>query len=207
MSIQSAPHTHTEAPHTLQTGIGVDTPQDTVVHAVDGIEEYDNRLPNWWLFTFYAAIAFGVVYYFHYQMLGGETSIAAYEREMQPVWAAEAARLRAAGAVTPAMLQALSRDQRIVAEGQSLYTSNCVSCHSATGGGGIGANLTDSFWIHGGRADQIYRTVTSGVTNKGMPAWGAQLGVERTQAVVAYVLTLRNTNAPGGRSAQGTREE
>lgn len=199
-SLAHAKHAH------LQTGIGVDTPADTVVHAVDDIEEYDNRLPNWWLLTFYATIIFSVGYFFHYQMLGGEGTISSYEREMQPVWAAEAARLRAAGAVTPQMLTALARDQSIVSQGRALFATNCASCHAANGGGGIGPNLTDSAWIHGGAADRIYRTITTGVTNKGMPAWGAQLGADRVQAITAFVLTMKNTNVPGGRAAQGTPE-
>lgn len=197
--------THNDHRH-IPTGVGVITPADTVVHAVDDIQEYDNRLPNWWLLTFYGAIIFSVGYFFHYHMLGGENSIAAYEREMQPVWAAEAARLRAAGQVTPAMLLALSRDQNTVAQGRTLFNANCASCHSANGGGGIGPNLTDSAWIHGGAPDQIYRTITTGVTNKGMPAWGAQLGADRVQAITAFVLTLKNTNVPGGRAPQGTPE-
>lgn len=190
----------------IATGVGVNTSADTVVYAVDDIEEYDNRLPNWWLITFYATIIFSVGYFFHYQMLGGEGSIAAYEREMQPVWAAEAARMRAAGAVTPAMLTALSRDANTVAQGRTAFASNCVACHAANGGGGIGPNLTDNSWIHGGAPDQIYRTITNGVLNKGMPAWGAQLGAERVQAITAFLLTIKNTNVAGGRAPQGTPE-
>lgn len=195
----------TEDKH-IESGLGANVAADTVVHSIDGIDEYDNRLPNWWLFTFYAAIAFAVVYYFHYQLFGGEGSIASYERQMQPIWAQEAARLRAAGQVTPQMLLALSRDQSIVSQGQATFATNCVSCHSANGGGGIGPNLTDRSWIHGGAPDRIYRTVFGGVTNKGMPAWGAQLGADRVQAVVAYILTIKNTMVVNGRAPQGTPE-
>ncbi len=189
-----------------ESGLGVVTPADTVVHSIDGIDEYDNRLPNWWLFTFYAAIAFAVVYWFHYQLFGGEGSIARYEREMQPIWAQEAARLRAAGQVTPQLLLALSRDQRVVAQGRSTFVNNCVSCHTSTGGGNIGPNLTDNAWIHGSNPTQIYRTVLLGVSNKGMPAWGTQLGADAVQGVVAYLLTIKNTNVAGGRAPQGTVE-
>jgi cytochrome c oxidase cbb3-type subunit 3 len=207
MSAENASHAGAATHAHIATGVGAKTPQDTVVHAVDDIEEYDNRLPNWWLFTFYGAIIFAVGYFFHYQMLGGEGTISAYEREMQPVWAQEAARLRASGAVTPAMLLALSRDANTVAQGRTAFNTNCVACHAGNGGGGIGPNLTDNSWINGGAPDRIYRTVTNGVTNKGMPAWGAQLGADRVQAIVAYVLTMKNTNVPGGRAAQGVREE
>ena len=86
---------------------------------------------------------------------------------------------------------------------RKLSRQSCEACHTANGGGNIGTNLTDNAWIHGGRATQIYRVVLEGVPAKGMVAWGPQLGDERVQSVVAYVLTLRNTNVPGGKAPQG----
>jgi cytochrome c oxidase cbb3-type subunit 3 len=206
MTIEHAESPSVAHPPKYVTGVGAQTPQDTVVHAIDDIEEYDNRLPNWWLFTLYATVLFSVGYFFHYQMLGGEGTVARYEREMQPVWAQEAARLRAMGQVTPAMLLALSRDATTVSRGREAFTANCVACHGANGGGGIGPNLTDNAWLHGGAPDRIYRTVTTGVPSKQMPAWGSQLGPDRVQSIVAFLLTIRNSNVAGGRPPQGVVE-
>jgi cytochrome c oxidase cbb3-type subunit 3 len=206
MTVESAEHPSATHATKYVTGVGAQTPQDTVVHSVDDIQEYDNRLPNWWLFTLYATVLFSVGYFFHYQMLGGEGTVARYEREMQPVWAQEAARLRAMGQVTPAMLLALSRDATTVSRGREAFAANCVACHGANGGGGIGPNLTDNAWLHGGAPDRIYRTVTTGVPSKQMPAWGSQLGADRVQSIVAFLLTLRNTNVAGGRPPQGVVE-
>ncbi|MCB1149993.1 c-type cytochrome, partial [bacterium] len=84
-----------------------------------------------------------------------------------------------------------------VEQGREIFQTYCVVCHLEQGQGLVGPNLTDRFWIHGGKPMDIYNTVTNGVLDKGMAAWGNQLGPTRVQAVVAYVLTLRNTNVPG----------
>src|SRR5205085_1802975 len=83
-----------------------------------------------------------------------------------------------AGAVTDESLATLSRDGKTAAEGQAIFASTCAACHSASGGGGIGPNLTDEFWLHGGKPTQVYDTIKEGFTAKGMPAWGGTLGEE-----------------------------
>lgn len=179
--------------------------EDRVVHEYDGIEEYDNHLPNWWLITLYGAIVFAVFYWFHYEVLHTGPSLAqSYETSVAADRRAAADRARRAGAMTDDALLALSRDPATVQVGRGVFAQNCVACHAANGGGGIGPNLTDGAWIHGGRPTVILRTVNEGVLAKGMPAWGPQLGLDRVQSVVAYVLTLRDTNVPGGKAPQGT---
>ncbi|MBL8601679.1 MAG: c-type cytochrome [Myxococcales bacterium] len=178
---------------------------DRVVHSYDGIEEYDNDLPRWWLLCLYATMVFALGYYFVYDVFhAAPTTQEAYHAEMQSVYAAEAARIRAMGAVTPEALLALSRDDATVRRGREVFVSTCAACHQANGGGNIGPNLTDTAWINGGAPTDILRVVTSGVVARGMPAWGPQLGTERVTAAVAYVLTLRNTNVAGGKAPQGT---
>lgn len=177
---------------------------DKVVHRYEDIEEYDNHLPTWWLYTFYVAVVFSLGYWFHYHVLLSGTSIdEAFEQSMAADRRAAADRARRAGAMTDEGLRTLARDGATLREGQLVFAQNCVSCHQANGGGGIGPNLTDSAWLHGGRPTQIYRTVLEGVTARGMPAWGAQLGEARVQAAVAFVLTLRNTHVAGGKAPQG----
>lgn len=175
-----------------------------VVHSYDDIEEYDNELPNWWLYTLFGTIVFGLGYFFWYQVLRAGPSIQQnYEASRVEDRRRDAERARRMGAMNDEGLRTLSHDATTVAQGLAIYTANCVACHRADGGGLIGPNLTDNQWIHGGEPVRIFRTVSEGVAAKGMPAWGAQLGPDRTLSVVAYILTLRNTNAAGGKAPQG----
>lgn len=175
-----------------------------VVHTYDDIEEYDNELPNWWLYSLFGTVVFAIGYYFWYQVLhAGPTQQQSYEASRVEDRRRDAERARRLGAINDGALRTLSQDRTTVAQGLALYTTNCLACHRGDGGGLIGPNLTDNQWIHGGEPVRIFRTVSEGVAAKGMPAWGAQLGPERTMAVVAYLLTLRNTNASGGKAPQG----
>jgi cytochrome c oxidase cbb3-type subunit 3 len=184
-----------------------DPKENKVIHEIDGIQEYDNKLPNWWLYTLFGSIIFGFGYWFVYQTSGfGDLPHAAYEAEMDKAAMAQAGDAKLLGPVTPEALTTLSKDRGVVARGKQVFTTTCVACHRADGGGVVGPNLTDEFWLHGGAPDKVYKTITSGVADKGMPAWGPQLGPERVQAVTAYVLTIRGTNVAGGKAAQGERE-
>ena len=167
--------------------------QDRVIHECDGIKEYDNRLPNWWLYTLYGAIVFAVVYWFQYHVFrASDLPGASYAKEM----AAEKAREEA----TPVSVEALvtaSKDNSAVATGKDVFGQNCAACHGANGAGNIGPNLTDAYWLHGGAPDRVFKTIYEGVPAKGMPAWKGPLGKERIQSVVGYLLTIQNTNVAG----------
>lgn len=179
-----------------------------VIHEYDGIQEHDNDLPRWWLWTFYGAILFSVGYWFHYHTFGvGAHPMAAYEAEQAAVRAAEADRIKKAGAVTPAMLVALSRDAGTLEQGKAVFTTTCASCHGPSGGGVIGPNLTDAYWLHGGAPESVYTIIRDGFLAKGMPAWGPQLGEERVRAAAAYVISIKNTNVAGGKAPQGDKDD
>ena len=91
--------------------------------------------------------------------------------------------------LTDEQLWTMSRDTQVVASGEKIYMSNCLACHGDKLQGGIGANLADTHWIHGGEPTKICETVSKGVTDKGMPVWGPVLGAERIAEVVAYILS------------------
>lgn len=179
-----------------------------VVHEYDGIQEHDNNLPRWWLWTFYAAILFSIGYWFHYHTFKtGTHPLAALQQEEAAAKQAEIAKMAKAGTVTPELLVKMSKDDSVVKTGKDVYAANCVSCHGPTGGGGVGPNLTDGFWLHGGAPDKVYKTIKEGVPAKGMLTWGPILGEEKVRAAAAYVLTLKNTNVAGGKAPQGTKDE
>jgi len=178
--------------------------QDQVIHEYDGIEEYDNNLPLWWLVTFVGTVVFSLGYWIYYESYqSADHPRAEYEKAA----AAAKAEQKAAGPVSADALVALSKDPSAVAAGKTTFTTTCAACHNPNGGGNIGPNLTDKFWLHGGKPDQIYNTVTNGVPDKQMPPWGPALGGEKIQQVTAYILTIKNTNVEGGKAPQGDPEE
>ena len=174
-------------------------------HAFDDIREFDNRLPRWWLWTFYLACLVSVGYWIHYQLLRtGRSPHAEFAAELQLAEARQAA-LLAQQPVTRESLLALSRDVEAVRAGRETFNTVCFVCHRADAGGLIGPNLTDSHWINGGAPEQIYRTITQGSPDvtKGMVAWLPQLGAFKCQQVTAYVMSLRDTNVAGGKAPEG----
>ncbi|QRN94761.1 c-type cytochrome [Archangium violaceum] len=174
-----------------------------VLHVYDGIEEMDNHLPRWWLFILWATLIFGFGYWYYYHVTGmGPGSLEVYKAE-----AAEAARLAASNKpVSDDTLLALMQDSQSVELGKAQFQQQCASCHGQKGEGLIGPNLTDNFWLHGGKPMAIHKTVSEGVVAKGMPAWERTLGAERVRSIVAYVLTLKNTNV-AGKAPQGEPEQ
>jgi cytochrome c oxidase cbb3-type subunit 3 len=173
-------------------------------HVYDGIVEHDNPLPLWWLLTFYGAIVFAAFYWFHFEGF----HVGKSPEEELAVWAAEDAKKKAASGATLSAeaLAALSKDPTIVAEGKKTFAETCAVCHGELGEGKIGPNLTDATWIHGGAPDKVYTTLVKGVADKGMPAWEAQLGRKKTQSVVAFVVSIRNTNV-AGKAPQGIEDK
>jgi cytochrome c oxidase cbb3-type subunit 3 len=181
-------------------------PGDVVVHVYDDIRECDNRLPNWWLYGFLATIVFAAGYWFYFHVFGtGDTPLRAYQNEVIAAKKAEKARLMAMGELTEQGVAELAANPVVVREGEQQFTTYCVSCHAVGGVGNLGPNLTDRFWIHGSSGLAIARTVRDGVLDKGMPSWGPVMGEEGVRAVVAYVMTLKNTNQHG-KAPQGKEE-
>jgi cytochrome c oxidase cbb3-type subunit 3 len=176
-----------------------------VVHVYDDdIVEHDNRLPLWWQYTLYGAIVFAIFYWVGERGIGAwPTQREKFEDEMV------AARLEAAkkgAAMTPAVLLAMSHAPKSVDAGHTVFTATCAPCHRADGGGNIGPNLTDGYWLHGSKPENIFSCVHDGIPAKGMPTWAPQLGEEKVAEVVAYVLTIKNTNVPNGKAPQGEPE-
>ncbi|MGE5176939.1 MAG: cbb3-type cytochrome c oxidase N-terminal domain-containing protein [Hyphomicrobiales bacterium] len=174
-------------------------------HDVDGIREYDNPLPRWWVNLFWATIAFAVLYFVNViPGIGtGDGRIANYERDMAAAEAGRDAAASKAAPVSAADLLGLTQNATALAAGKARFTTTCAPCHRADGGGNIGPNLTDNYWIHGGAPTQILATVTNGVLEKGMPQWGPVLKPEELKDVVAYVLTLHGTNPANAKAPQG----
>ena len=181
------------------------TTETTRGHTYDGIEEFDNRLPNWWLWTFYLAIIFSVFYWVHYHTLGtGDLPKEAYATEQ-----AEAARLleeRAAqNPVSNESLIEMSMNPTILAEAEAWFKepTKCAQCHKPDGSGLTGPNLTDEWWVYGNEPMDIYTTIANGRLPDpekgyigGMLPW-RHFGDMWVRKMTAYVLSIKDKNLPG----------
>lgn len=169
-------------------------------HSYDGIQEYDKRLPNWWLLTFYGAIVFAVVYWFYFKHSGVPMADGPkVEAEIAQIEAAKMA--SGATKLTDEDLWKMSKNPVVLEAGKATFTANCVTCHLASLKGkaenaaAVGASLIGTKWIYGGHPKEIVNTVTKG-TERGMPPWGPVLGAKRVSEVVAYVLSFHTQGEP-----------
>jgi cytochrome c oxidase cbb3-type subunit 3 len=146
------------------------------------------------------------VYWFYYHTFAIEPGLhATYAQEWE---AREKERLakEAAQPLNDGLFVTRSQDAAAVARGKEKFASTCAACHGQNAEGLVGPNLTDAYWLHGGKPVDIYKTVADGVLVKGMPAWKATLGDAATKDVVAFLVTLKGRNVSGPRPAEGLDE-
>jgi cytochrome c oxidase cbb3-type subunit III len=159
-------------------------------HEYDGIRELDNNLPRWWVWLFYLSIIFAVLYlmYFHVLHLG-DLSGAEYAKEMKAGEQIKAAAMGNFESSIPTLQP--STNAVVLEEGRQTYAKYCAPCHRADGGGLVGPNLTDDYWIHGSTYADNVKVIWDGVPAKGMITWKTILKPEQIQAVASYIYTLR----------------
>ena len=80
-----------------------------------------------------------------------------------------------------------------------------MACHLASGGGSVGPNLTDEYWLHGGGVKEVFHTIKVGVPEKGMISWESQLSPTDIQKVASFVLSLQGSNPADGKAPQGDK--
>ena len=162
-------------------------------HDADGIRELDNLLPRWWVWLFNLCNIFAVVYLLYYHVFrAGDLQAAEYKKEAERGEAIK----NAAIAKFESGLETLqpSKDSAMLAEGQRIFTTSCAPCHRADGGGLVGPNLCDTYWIHGSNYVDNLKTIINGVPAKGMITWRGLLKPDQIQAVGSYIYTLRGSN-------------
>jgi cytochrome c oxidase cbb3-type subunit III len=176
---------------------------DLLDHEYDGIREYDNPLPGWWVMSFWASFVFAIGYVFYYSAGNGVSVADGYATEMTAV-RAEQARQALGEKVSEESLAKLMLDSTLMADAKTLFTQRCTPCHGDQAQGVIGPNLTDAHWIHGqGALLDIHTTVSEGVADKGMPAWKMQLTPVQLRELAAFIGSLRGKNLPG-KAPEGT---
>lgn len=174
-------------------------------HNYDGIRELDNQLPPWWVYMFYLTIIFAAVYLTRYHILGADDTHTEYEKEVAQAqkeiaeWKKNAKDLVDENTVT------LLTDKEDLDKGKAIFQEKCVACHKADGGGGIGPNLTDKYWILGGGIKNVFHTISEGGRDgKGMVSWRKEgLKPSEIQEVASYVLSLQGTTPAEPKAPEG----
>lgn len=173
-------------------------------HEYDGIRELDNNLPPWWLYMFYGTILFGTIYLIKFHILGGYTQEDELDMENKEAQVAIEAYKKNAPDLISADNVTLLTDAASLKAGKETFQSKCIACHAPDGGGGIGPNLTDAYWILGGGIKNVFNTITNGGREgKGMVPWKATLKPKQIQEVASYVLSLQGTTPANPKEPQG----
>jgi len=176
-------------------------------HAYDGIQEYDNPLPRWWVWLFWVTIVFAPLYILYYHFGPGPSIHEQYDAEMVAFYDTQAEQLLALGEIDEILLAGLMGDPSMLGTGKKIFQDKCATCHGMFGEGGIGPNLTDDYWLHGAQLEDVYRTIREGVVEKGMLAWERQLRPAQLLAVTAHVGTLLGSDPPNPKPPQGQEVE
>ena len=173
-------------------------------HNYDGIRELDNVLPPWWVYMFYVTIIFAVVYLVRFHIVGDYTQTIEYENEVaEAKIAIEEYKKTAKNLVDVNTVEVLT-DASDLSAGEKIFTANCVVCHMADGGGGIGPNLTDEYWILGGGIKNVFRTISEGGRDgKGMVAWKNSLKPVEMAQVASYLLQFQGTTPANPKAPEG----
>lgn len=172
-------------------------------HEYDGIREYDNPLPRWWVWIFAGSFWFSLAYFFHYHLSpNGQSVAAAYEADVAEARENEA-KASLAQPVSEESLGTLMADTALMNDAKGLFGLRCAPCHGDKGQGLIGPNLTDSAWLHGESLTNIFTVIDQGVLTKGMPAWSKQLSPIEVRKLAAFVGSQRGKNLPG-KAPEGT---
>lgn len=168
-------------------------------HVFDGIQEYDQKLPNWWLFTFYIMIVLFVCYWVFYYSFGGlESPEQEIKAQMTEIEQARQKDLEAMlDKLDDSVLIEWSQNASIAAEGEQIYTATCIACHAADlNGGVIGRSLVDTHWEYGGKPMDIFNLILNGspadakgFNGQRMQAWKDMLGAEKSAKVTAYIIS------------------
>ncbi|WP_158605959.1 cbb3-type cytochrome c oxidase N-terminal domain-containing protein [Taibaiella sp. KBW10] len=173
-------------------------------HSYDGIEELDNPTPPWWMAGFALSVVIGIIYFYRFDI--AKTAPDQFQEYAIEVQNGEAAKLAylasAANKVDENTVTSLT-DAADIEAGKTIFVQVCAACHSADGGGTVGPNLTDDYWLHGGGIKNIFRTITVGVPEKGMKSWKDDYTPRQIQQIASFIETLHGTKPATAKAPQG----
>lgn len=173
-------------------------------HDYDGIRELDNRLPPWWLYGFYACIVFAVIYLYRFHVshtapLSGEE----YQLAVTQAASEKEAYLAKAANKVDEKTVVYQNSPDYLAGGQKIFSTACSPCHLADGGGSVGPNLTDDYWLHGNTIQDIFKTIKYGYPEKGMKSWQDDYTPAQIAQLASYVKSLHGSHPAKPKEPQG----
>lgn len=178
-----------------------------IAHDYDGIQELDNPIPAWFMYLFYGSIIFGIGYFLNYHVFKtAPLQYAEYRNEMAQAAIEKKAFLSKAANRVDENTVKLVHDPAVIASGAAIFKSTCAPCHGDHAQGNVGPNLTDDYWLHGGKINDLFKTIKYGVLAKGMPTWEKQLSPKQISDVANYIKSLQGSNPAGAKEPQGTKE-
>lgn len=172
-------------------------------HDYDGIRELDNDLPPWWKWLFYITIAFAIVYLVRLFVFNSDDLIQSreYAMEMEGVKTNQPAKT-----ADEAFQIVVLKDDASLEAGKATWNKICAACHLPDGGGLVGPNMTDNYWIHGNTIEDMFKVVTNGVIEKGMLPYKDQLSKKERLQVLSYILVkLQGTTPANPKAPQGEK--
>jgi cytochrome c oxidase cbb3-type subunit III len=173
-------------------------------HDYDGIRELDNRLPPWWLYGFYICIIFAGIYLWRYHVT--HTAPSSLEELAAVMKKAEADKenylKKAANNVNENTVTYLS-DATALEAGKKIFVTACAACHAADGGGLVGPNLVDEYWLHGGSISDIFKSIKYGWPEKGMKSWKDDYSPAQIAQLASYIKSLKGTKPATAKEPQG----
>lgn len=173
-------------------------------HDYDGIRELDNSLPPWWKYGFYLTIVIGVIYFYRFHVSGtGPSSEQEYVAEMQVAEKEKAAYLASSASNVDENTVTLSTEPATLASGQKIFQTACAACHAGDGGGGVGPNLTDEYWLHGGSISDVFKSIKYGWQDKGMKSWKDDFSPKQIAELSSYIKNLKGTKPAAPKAPQG----
>ena len=183
----------------------IEKEQDILLdHNYDGIRELDNHLPPWWKWLFYISIVWSIFYLAAYHVFDlRPLQDEEYNIEIAKAEAAREAQQSAATELIDETNVEIVTEASDLEAGGIIFQRQCAVCHAADGGGGVGPNFTDEYWIHGGDIKDLFKTIKFGVPEKGMISWQSQLNPSDMRNVASYILNLQGTTSANPKEAQG----
>ncbi len=173
-----------------------DTTDPLLDHEYDGIREYDNPMPGWWVWMFILTTLFAVPYVMWYGMGLGPSIHDNLEAEQVAFAEQLMAMYGDLEADQPTIITYMNEDAAMIGM-SSLFKNKCAQCHRADGRGEVGPNLTDDYWVHVNTIVDIAEVIETGRDDKGMPAWGDKLSKTQIVLLSSYVAQLRRQPLEG----------